>query len=253
MRGWKIGEIADIGIFIHWSFLILPLLVAASSLSAGLGVAATVQTVVFIFAVFGCVVLHELGHALMARRFGIQTQNITLLPIGGVANLDRMPERPRDELAVALAGPAVNVGIAAGLLLLFALAGNPGFVLSSAGLAHSFLVRLFWANVGLVLFNLLPAFPMDGGRVLRALLATQTSHLRATNIAARVGQVMAILFAVAGLFGNWMLVFIAGFIFLAGRAEASAVRAKACWSGFPWGMRCSGRFTWFRQISVCRK
>jgi Zn-dependent protease/CBS domain-containing protein len=227
MRGWKLGEVADIGIYIHWSFLILPILVAVSALSSGLGLAAAAQTILFIFAVFGCVVLHELGHALTARRFGIQTHDITLLPIGGVANLERMPERPRDELAVALAGPAVNVVIAGGLLLLFAMAGNPGYVLSASGLAQSFLVRLFWANVGLVLFNLLPAFPMDGGRVLRALLATQMSHVRATNIAARVGQFMAILFVVAGLFGNWMLVFVAGFIYFAGRAEANAVRTKA--------------------------
>jgi Zn-dependent protease/predicted transcriptional regulator len=227
MRSWKLGEIAGIGVFVHWSFLILPLLVAISSRSAGLGWGATVTAIAFILAVFGCVVLHELGHALMARRFGIQTRNITLLPIGGVANLDRMPERPRDELAVALAGPAINVGIAMALLSLFALAGDAGFVLSTQGLERSFLVRLFWANVGLVVFNLLPAFPMDGGRVLRALLATQTSYLRATNLATRVGQLMAILFAVAGLFGHWMLVFVALFVFLAGRAEASAVRSKA--------------------------
>ena len=226
MRSWKITDIAGIGVYVHWSFLILPLLIAGSALSSGSGIAAAVEAVLFVLAIFGCVLLHELGHALMARQFGIGTQSITLLPIGGVASLDRMPRRPLHELAVALAGPAVNVAIAG--LLVVVTAGTLSTMFNMTAINQSFLIRLLWANVGLVVFNMLPAFPMDGGRVLRSLLAGFMPHVRATNIAATVGQVMAGLFAVVGIASQqWMLVFVAAFVFLAGRAEAQTARAKA--------------------------
>ncbi len=233
MKSWKLTEIAGIGVYVHWSFLILPLLIAGSALSSGSGIALAVEAVLFVLAIFGCVLLHELGHALMARQFGIGTHSITLLPIGGVASLDRMPERPLHELAVALAGPAVNVAIAAVLVVVLLAAGTVGTMFSTTAISHSFLIRLMWANVALVLFNMLPAFPMDGGRVLRSLLASFMPHVRATNIAAAIGQVMAGLFAVVGILSqHWMLVFVAMFVFLAGRAEAQMARAKASIRGY---------------------
>ena len=197
-----------------------------STIAAGHGIAAAAASVLFVFAVFGCVVLHELGHALMARRFGIGTRDITLLPIGGLARLHRMPERPIQELAVALAGPAVNVVIAAFLFGVLILGGAAEgiFALSLAG--ASVLVNLMWANVILVLFNMLPAFPMDGGRVLRALLAMRFSYRRATELAAGLGQILAVCLGVLGMLtpGMAMLVVLAVFVFMAARAELAMVR-----------------------------
>jgi len=233
MKSWKIAQISGIGIFVHWSFLILPLLIAGSALSGGSGLAAAVQAVLFVFAIFGCVVLHELGHALTARQFGIGTRSITLLPIGGVASLDRMPRKPLHELAVALAGPAVNVTIAALLVLVLQAMGTLGALFNVTAINNSFLIQLLWANVVLVLFNMLPAFPMDGGRVLRSLLATFLPHARATNIAAFVGQLMAAVFAAVAIMSQqWMLLLVAMFVFVAGRAEARAARALAAADGW---------------------
>lgn len=233
MRSWKIGEIAGIGVFIHWSFLILPLLIAWSALSSGSGVAMAARSVLFVLAIFACVLLHELGHALMARQFGIGTHSITLLPIGGLASLDRMPRRPLHELAVALAGPAVNVAIAGVLFTMLVAFGMVNSLLNTDAISSSFLLQLLLANVGLVVFNMLPAFPMDGGRVLRSILAGFVSHSRATDIAAVIGQMMAGLFAVAGfLSGQWMLVFIAVFIFFAARGEAQMARAPSAGAGW---------------------
>ncbi len=236
MKSWKITEIAGIGVYVHWSFLILPLLIAGSALSSGSGIAAAVEAVLFVLAIFGCVLLHELGHALMARQFGIGTRSITLLPIGGVANLDRMPRRPLHELAVAVAGPAVNVAIAGLLVVVLITVGTLSTMFSTAAISQSFLMQLLWANVALVVFNMLPAFPMDGGRVLRSLLAGFMPHLRATRIATAVGQVMAGLFVVVGIATeHWMLIFVAAFVFLAGRAEAQMARAKAAIHGWSAG------------------
>jgi Zn-dependent protease len=232
MRSWKLGEIAGIGVYIHWSFLILPLLIGGSALASA-GVAAAVQSVLFVLAIFGCVLLHELGHALTARQFGIGTRSITLLPIGGVANLDRMPRKPAHELAVALAGPAVNVAIAAVLFFVLLAVGTVGSLLRMPAVSSPFLVQLLWANVALVIFNMLPAFPMDGGRVLRAILATFLPHARATSIAAGVGQVMAVLFAfVAFSYSQWTLLLIAVFIFFAGRAEAQMAQTQEAVEGW---------------------
>ncbi len=233
MRSWKLAEISGIGIYVHWSFLILPLMIGGSALSHGNGIAVAIESVLFVLAIFGCVLLHELGHALMARQFGIGTRSITLLPIGGVANLDRMPRRPLHELAVALAGPAVNVAIAGVLVVVLILLGTISSVLNAAVVNHSFLAKLLWANIGLVLFNMLPAFPMDGGRVLRSVLASMMPHARATSIAAGVGQVMAGLFALVGIYsGQWMLVFVALFVFLAGRAEAKMANIQSSIEGW---------------------
>jgi stage IV sporulation protein FB len=174
---------------------------------------------------FLCVLLHEFGHVFAARRYGVQTPDITLLPIGGVARLERIPEKPSQELVVALAGPAVNLVIAAVLYL--ALDGflplesmevqNPGVDL---------LARLASVNLFLALFNLIPAFPMDGGRVLRALLAARLGYGRGTQMAASVGQAFAIGLGLLGLFGNPLLIFIALFVYLGAASEAHAVQMR---------------------------
>jgi Zn-dependent protease len=218
---WKLGNVAGIGVYVHWSFWLLP---AWILLSSGGGLGGALSTVLFVFAIFGCVVLHELGHALMARHFNIGTRDITLYPIGGVASLERIPRRPSQELAIALAGPAVNVVIAAVLfvLLLVVGVGTQGLVFKFTG--GSFFVNLLLVNVALVVFNMLPAFPMDGGRVLRALLAMRLPYLRATEIAVRVGQGVAIVLGLVGLFTGGTILFVALFVFLAAQAELSMAR-----------------------------
>ncbi|MCU0784196.1 MAG: site-2 protease family protein [Verrucomicrobia bacterium] len=221
----RLGSIVGINVYMHWTFLLLIGWIFFSHLAQGHNVAMATRGAAFIMAIFGCVVLHELGHALAARRYGIRTRDITLLPIGGVARLERMPEKPKQELVVALAGPAVNVVIAAILFVVLAVLGTLGNLLSLEFVGGSFLVNLMSVNVLLVVFNMLPAFPMDGGRVLRALLATRMDYRRATGIAASVGQGMAILFALAGLFvfKNPFLLFIALFVFLGAASEAETV------------------------------
>jgi Zn-dependent protease len=232
-RSWKLGTACGIGIYVHWSFLLLAAYVLFTRGTQG-GWALALFSVLFLFAVFGCVVLHELGHALMARAFGIGTRDITLYPIGGVARLERMGEKPWEELCIALAGPAVNGVLAVilfvlGIVLVGArnwagLLNTPDELTGLGGMG--FLFDLLAANVVLGLFNLLPAFPMDGGRVLRALLSWPLGRLQATEIAAGVGMVMALLLAVVGLFVNPMLLLLAAFVFFAGRQELAALRRR---------------------------
>jgi stage IV sporulation protein FB len=183
---WSIPifRVAGILVRIHVTFLLLLAWLAWSYYSQG-GSAAAAERVFFILLLFGCVLLHEFGHAIAAKGFGINTPDITLLPIGGVARLERMPEKPSQELIVALAGPAVNVAIALGL---FVIVGTSGITDTRSVEDPNLLTKLMVINVWLVLFNLLPAFPMDGGRVVRALLATRLNYARATQIAATVGQ-----------------------------------------------------------------
>jgi Zn-dependent protease/CBS domain-containing protein len=230
---WKIGRIAGIPVYVHWTFLILIVWVAVGHWSEGHDLARTAEGVGFVLALFGCVVLHEMGHALMARRFGVPTADITLLPIGGVARLQRIPERPGQELLVALAGPAVNLAIVAGLLLagvsLPVAPQDPGHLVR-----EPILPKLLEVNAFLALFNLLPAFPMDGGRVLRALLAMRLDYARATRTAASVGQVMAIGFGLLGLqVGNPMLLLIALFVWIGAEAEAAQVEERSALRGVP--------------------
>ena len=181
---WRVGRIADIDVYVHSTFLLLLGWVLLQHYLAHGDPAEAIGGLAFILALFGIVVLHELGHALAARRYGIRTRDITLLPIGGVARLERMPEDPRQELVVALAGPAVNVALAAGLFLALALGRGPAPVGEVAHVGGGVLDQLLWVNVSLAVFNLLPAFPMDGGRVLRAVLALRLDYVRATQIAA---------------------------------------------------------------------
>jgi Zn-dependent protease len=233
---WKIGRIAGIDLRVHATFLILLAWAGLASYQAsGTGVGAA-RGVFFILALFFSVVLHELGHALTARRYGVPTQDITLLPIGGVARLAYMPKEPRQELHVALAGPAVTLAIIVVLYALLRLMGLPVTqaedILTSRG---SFLSQLLWANVSLFLFNLLPAFPMDGGRVLRAALALRMDYVRATAVAAGVGRAFALLFGIIGLFYSPFLVFIALFVWVAAAGEASEVQRRATLEGVPVG------------------
>jgi len=229
----RIGKLFGIPVYIHLTFLLLLVWVGVLNWRDGHSLHAAVEGVLFIVTIFACVVLHELGHALTARKYGISTRDITLLPIGGVARLDRMPDDPRQELWVALAGPAVNVLIAATLFVVSQLVSS---VLSfdQLGVAGgSFLSRVIFVNLFLVAFNLLPAFPMDGGRVLRALLATRMEYTRATHLAAIVGQSMALLFGFVGLFVNPMLIFIALFVWIGAAQEASMVQMRYSLSGIP--------------------
>jgi Zn-dependent protease/predicted transcriptional regulator len=224
--GWafKIGEVRGIDLYVHGTFLILLAWIGLSHALHGHGAAVTIEGVFFTVTIFGIVVLHELGHALTAARYGIRTRDITLYPIGGVASLERIPENPRQEFVVALAGPAVNVAIAAVLAVVLSIGKMPTGVENVHLIGGSFLTKLMWVNVSLALFNLLPAFPMDGGRVLRAALAFKVGRERATEIAARVGQAMALGFGLLGMFGNPMLLFIALFVWTGAQGEAAMVR-----------------------------
>jgi Zn-dependent protease len=223
---WKIGSYAGIGVYIHATFLLIILFVIFQHWALGNSIAETSLGVLFTLAIFLCVVLHEFGHALAAKRYGIRTRDITLLPIGGVARLERMPDEPRQELLVALAGPAVNVVLA--FLLFIGLAATDNLVApETMGVAHgSFFERLLFVNLFLVAFNMIPAFPMDGGRVLRALLATRMEYTRATSVAAALGQGIALVFGLLGIIWNPMLIFIALFVWIGAQQEASLTQMR---------------------------
>lgn len=227
----KVGNIFGISVYLHFTFVLLLAFLGFLTWKSTGSIYAAVDGLAFIVALFGCVLLHELGHALMARHYGIKTSDITLLPIGGLARLERMPEKPMQELWVALAGPAVNVAIAA--VLFAGLVMTRGFALpAELNLTDgSVWQRLLSINLVLAVFNLLPAFPMDGGRILRALLATRLGRRRATAIAANVGQAMAILMGFVGFFYSPMLVFIAIFVFLGAQAEAGLVEMQSALKG----------------------
>ena len=226
----RIGTVAGTGVFLHWSFLLLFgwLLVTQASES---GLIAAMHTLLFIGTVFLCVTLHEIGHATMARRFGIHTQDITLLPIGGVARLCRIPEEPKKELLIALAGPVVNVVIAASLYAGMLISGLKVLPIEGALIEESFLTSIFWFNVVVVAFNMLPAFPMDGGRVFRALLARRRGYVEATQSAARIGQAIAMAFIFIGLTSNWLLAVVGVFVLLGATAEAKSVEVRALTAG----------------------
>ena len=215
MRGsWRLGRVAGIDAYVHWTFgLLLAWAGWTAWQGAGTG-AAVLLGVAFLVAVFGSVLLHELGHALVARRYGVSTRHILLTPIGGIASLEGMPRAPKAELAVALAGPAVNLAIAAALALVSRVTAFEAF-----GLVDG----LLYANLSLALFNLIPAVPMDGGRALRAFLAGRVGRRAATATAVRLGRGIAIAMALVGLFVNPMLLLIAAFVWFAGGAEARAL------------------------------
>jgi Zn-dependent protease/CBS domain-containing protein len=235
-----IGRFGGTAVKIHVTFLLLLAWIGFSGWQQG-GVTAARDSLVFIILLFVCVVLHEFGHVLVARRFGIQAPEITLLPIGGVASLQTMPDKPSQEFAIAIAGPAVNFVIAIILLLLV---GS----FNSADLARlddprvSLIARLADANLFLAIFNLIPAFPMDGGRVLRALLAMKLGRPRATRIAASVGQAFAFGLGFLGLFGNPLLIFIAIFVYMAAAGEAQVTAIHDSARGLSVGQAMETRF-----------
>jgi Zn-dependent protease len=229
----NLGKLFGIDFYVHETFWLLPLIVFVQRAASG-DTSEAAFDVAVLLAVFGCVALHEVGHALAAKWYGIGTRDITLYPMGGVARLERIPERPWHEIVVALAGPAVNVAIAAGILA--------GLVTGSyvavdrwgshdPSLIDVFLVQLLKANVALFLFNLIPAFPMDGGRVLRAVLSLGMSRVDATKAAVGVGSVLAIGGGLYGLLsGQFMLVLVAAVVFMLGQAELASVRVQHTWT-----------------------
>ena len=229
---YRIARVSGIDVKIHITFLLLLAYFGWVNWQSG-GVPAAAEAVGFILLLFLCVLLHEFGHALAARMYGIRTPDITLLPIGGVARLERMPEKPWQELVVAVAGPAVNVGIALGLFVVLAAKFRFSDLMEIERLDGDLLASLLSVNIMLVVFNAIPAFPMDGGRVLRALLAMRFDYVLATKIAARVGQGIAILFLVAGFFGSSMLMFIAIFVFMGAQQELAFARYREALSRRP--------------------
>lgn len=230
LRSFQIGRLFGIPLYVHTTFFLLPAWLLLTN--SGAGSLSALFLLVLLAVLFACVVLHELGHALMARYFGIGTESITLYPIGGVARLQRMSEKPFEEICIALAGPAVTLSIVALLspfayvgFQLLAMADSPG--LSVSRLMVLLGISLWWGNLILFLFNLLPCFPMDGGRVLRALLALWKGQLRATEIAVRVGLVVAFFIACLSLLQHSpMPILLAVFVLFAGQMELMGLRQQ---------------------------
>lgn len=229
----RLGKVSNVSIEIHWTFVLILFWVVFSELKSGGTAENAFMSVIFVLLLFVCVVLHEFGHILTARKFGSVTRKITLLPIGGVASMDKIPEKPRQELLVAIAGPAVNIAIS--LLLLFFVPISFLQEQDTASLEamlervtfQNILFFLFAANIMLAVFNFIPAFPMDGGRIFRALVAMKVGRVRATRIAAALGQMLAVVFFFIGLFYNPFLIFIALFIFLGAFGENQYVQQEA--------------------------
>ena len=233
---WKlhIGRILGISVYVHITFFLILIWVAFSHWSQGAGPTGVISGIIFVLAIFLCVVFHEFGHALAARKFGIETRDIILLPIGGVARLERMPREPAQEVYVALAGPAVNLVIAFALfvLLIFTNSFKPISELTVS--SGPFFERLLMVNIFLLVFNLIPAFPMDGGRVLRAVLAMRGDYVQATQRAAQIGQGISFMFGLGGLlFGNPMLLFIAFFVWIGAAQEANMTKMNSALRGIP--------------------
>jgi Zn-dependent protease/CBS domain-containing protein len=228
----NIGTIAGTAVRVHITFLLFLGWIFAASWAAG-GPTAAWQSLAFMLLLFACVVAHEFGHIFTARAFGVSTPDVTLLPIGGVARLERIPEEPWEEFLVAIAGPLVNVAIAIILVLLAGAHLNSGDLHAVESPHTSMIDRLAAVNLFLALFNMIPAFPMDGGRVLRALLASRMGYVRATEIAAFIGQGVAFALGFVGLFSNPLLIFIAIFVYLAASSEAHLVAIRAMSRGVP--------------------
>lgn len=234
----KLGKVAGISIEVHWTFSLLLIWVIFMELRQEGDLQSALFSVVLVLLLFLCVVLHELGHAFTAKFFHISTKKITLLPIGGVASLEKIPEKPEQELLVSIAGPLVNLLIAFVLFLFLPIqyymgldAENLAALLESPRL-DTLLFYLWIANIMLVVFNLIPAFPMDGGRVLRALLAMFMGRLKATELASGIGRAIAVLFLILGLFYNPFLVLIALFIYVGAYSENQMVKQSVQLEGY---------------------
>jgi Zn-dependent protease/CBS domain-containing protein len=228
---FKIGRLSGIDVRVHWTFFLLLAFFAFIGYQASGSLLGALTAAVTIVALFFCVLLHEFGHSLVAQRLGVEIHSITLLPIGGISNLESLPEKPADEVKITLAGPLVNVVLAPiffGVGLLFgAVPRVPTDLFTGIGSVGQFFFYLGYLNVILAVFNLLPAFPMDGGRILRGLLATRLGAVRATDISATVGQLFAVAFFLIGLLsGNILLALIAVFIFFGASGESQMVRQR---------------------------
>lgn len=242
----SIGRLAGAEIRIHVTFLLFLLWLGSVYYLRG-GADAAWQGTTFIALLFACVLLHELGHVYVGRYYGVQTRDVTLWPFGGIASMERMPDRPYQELLVAIAGPLVNVAIAAVLLLWLGTNLNPENLTQVGNPSVSIMAKLAGANIMLVLFNMIPAFPMDGGRVLRAVLAMWVGNARATELAASIGQGFAVMFAVVGIFYSPMLVVIAIFVFLAASSEAAHAQLRAVAQG---ALVSDAMITQFHSLSM---
>jgi len=233
---WRLGRFAGIDVYVHATFLILIAWLVLTEWQQTHSTRAVVGAVLFILSLFACVVIHEFGHALAARHSGIATRDIILLPIGGVSRMERIPDNPRQELWIALAGPLVSLAVAAALwFFLWAVHApapmNQMVQLDSWAKIYPFVAQLMVANGVLAVFNLLPAFPMDGGRIFRAVLARRMDYSRATRVAANIGQGMAVIFALAGIIGNPFLVLVALFIWIGAGQEAALAEMKTALEG----------------------
>lgn len=230
MKGsFKLGTIAEIGVFIHWTFSLLIIFIIYINYKSGQDIVQIVWSVVFLLSVFITVLLHELGHAVTAKKYNIKTKDITLLPIGGIARLERIPEKPSEELNVALAGPMVNVVLAILTFFFIEYPKNPEEMIAqlSGGVnGNNFLLNFFLANVILALFNLIPAFPMDGGRILRAILSFKLDRNLSTKIAATIGQLIAIGFIILGFSYNPFLILIGIFVIMSAQIEKNFTESK---------------------------
>lgn len=231
----KLGKIAGIGVFVHWTFSMLLIYIIFINYKTGYNLIQIIWSVVFILSIFITVFLHELGHALAAKNYGIKTKDITFLPIGGLARLERLPEKPLEELIVAFAGPLVNIVLALLTSFFITFPANPEALiaqLSNGVNAHNFFLNFYIVNIALAVFNLIPAFPMDGGRVLRALLSFKFERHIATRIAARIGQLIAIGFIFLGFFSNPFLIFIGLFVIMGAQMETEYTESKYVLKGY---------------------
>ncbi|MFO8235546.1 MAG: site-2 protease family protein [Bacteroidales bacterium] len=230
----KLGRPFGIQVSVHWTFLLIIVWVIFLNAQQGLPIGEIIFSVFFVLAIFVCVVIHELSHSLTARNYGITTKSITLLPIGGVADLEKIPEDPKQELAVSIAGPVSNLVIAFVLWLLINLTGDFNLQPESLQSVNSanFFVVLTFANVMLAVFNLLPVFPMDGGRVFRSLLALKMPRDQATYIAMNIAKFLAVGLGLLGIFFNPFLIIIAIFIFLGAQREYEMIRFSSVLSGY---------------------
>jgi Zn-dependent protease/CBS domain-containing protein len=230
---WNLGHIAGIAVRVHLTLILLLAWIAISYAIQGAGLSATALGISLVVAVFAVILVHELGHALVARYYGIETRDIMLLPIGGIASLERMPDRPQQELAVALVGPAINLAIAGVIWLFIHFAGGSTSMAEATTIGGAIATQLLWINIVLAVFNLIPAFPMDGGRALRALLSIWMGRERATDVAAALGKVFAVVMGIFGLFFNPFLILIAAVVWLGATQERALVHLKTALAGVP--------------------
>ncbi len=235
----RIGRLLGVPLQVHWSFLFLLALVVAAEWSAGTG--AIVGGLVWVAALFACVVAHELAHCIVARRRGGRVLGILLLPIGGMSRMEQIPSSPSDEAAIAAVGPATSLLLGGLFLAVGAALGSA--VWPPTLVTGSWWARLGWMNLLLAAFNLLPALPMDGGRVLRAALSRRLSRPTATRAAATVAHLLAIALIVAGVFYDFLLVVIGVFVFFGASREVAVARAEDLATGPPAGVWWHGWYS----------